>query len=97
MGLDNASDDATALFGQTFAPNDASQYFSRLVPNRGAPRPETSQRAGSRSVDLGGAAATVIHQSKDGLVVQLRDRRKLAPPSMPWIERSARSMRWMRT
>jgi hypothetical protein len=32
MGVDNAGDDATALFGQAFAQNDASQYFSRLTP-----------------------------------------------------------------
>jgi hypothetical protein len=32
MGLDNAGDDATAMFGQALAPNNASQYFSRLTP-----------------------------------------------------------------
>jgi hypothetical protein len=32
MGLDNAGDDATAMFGQAFAPNNASQYSSRLTP-----------------------------------------------------------------
>jgi hypothetical protein len=32
MGLDNAGDHATAMFGQAMAPNNASQYFSRLTP-----------------------------------------------------------------
>ena len=32
MGLDNAGDDATAIFGQAFTQNNASQYFSRLTP-----------------------------------------------------------------
>jgi hypothetical protein len=32
MGLDDTGPDFTALFGQAFAQNDASQYFSRLTP-----------------------------------------------------------------
>jgi hypothetical protein len=32
MGLDNAGPAFTAMFGQAFAQNDASQYFSRLDP-----------------------------------------------------------------
>jgi hypothetical protein len=32
MGLDDDGTDFTALFGQAFAQNDASQYFSRLEP-----------------------------------------------------------------
>jgi hypothetical protein len=83
IGLDNASDDATALFGQTFAPNEANQYFSRLVPQ---PRCSETGDFPSRRVSQRRSrwsCCDVIHQSKDGLVVQLRDCRKLAPPSMP--------------
>ena len=32
MGLDNDGIDFTSMFGQAFAQNDASQYFSRLAP-----------------------------------------------------------------
>ena len=32
MGLDNDGTDFASLFGQAFAQNDASQYFSRLAP-----------------------------------------------------------------
>jgi hypothetical protein len=32
MGLDDDGTDFTALFGQAFVQNDASQYFSRLAP-----------------------------------------------------------------
>ena len=32
MGLDSDGTDFASMFGQAFAPNDASQYFSRLEP-----------------------------------------------------------------
>jgi hypothetical protein len=32
MGLDDDGTDFTSMLGQAFAPNDASQYFSRLAP-----------------------------------------------------------------
>jgi hypothetical protein len=32
MGMDDTGTDFATMFGQAFAQNDASQYFSRLTP-----------------------------------------------------------------
>ena len=48
MGLDNDGTDFPSLFGQAFAPNDASQYFSRLAPYPRGGGPARARRLAAR-------------------------------------------------